>query len=218
MPVIHGVNASPFVRKTRVFLAEKGVDYELEPVMPGAVSDDFRKISPLAKVPVYQDGDYVLPDSSCICAYLERKHPDPPLFPSAPEELGRALWYEEYADTKLVDVLSSVFFQRFIQVKIYKQPCDEEVVKHTMAELAPPVFDYLEGEVSESEGLVGARFSIADISIASPFVNLEHGCEKVDATRWPRLSAYLERVLSRPSYKKLVEEERASFAALSGEA
>ena len=214
MPVVHGVNASPFVRKTRVFLAEKGIDYELEPVMPGAVSEDFRKISPLAKIPVYQDGDFVLPDSSAICAYLERRQPEPALFPSSPEEFGRALWYEEYADTKVVEVLSPVFFQRFIQVKIYKQACDEEVVKHAMNDLAPPVFDYLESQVGESDGIVGDRFSIADIAIASPFVNLRHGDEWVDATKWPRLCAYLERVLARPSYAALVEEERASFAAL----
>ena len=72
MPKIHGVNASPFVRKTRVALAEKGIVYELVPVMPIGVSDEFKKISPLGKIPCYQDGDFTLPDSSCICAFLER--------------------------------------------------------------------------------------------------------------------------------------------------
>ena len=32
--VIHGVNASPFVRKVRVALLEKGIDSELIPVVP----------------------------------------------------------------------------------------------------------------------------------------------------------------------------------------
>lgn len=214
MPLVHGVNASPFVRKTRVFLAEKGIDYELEPVMPGMVSDEFRKLSPLAKVPVYQDGDFILPDSSAICAYLEKLHPEPPLYPADAEEFGKAIWFEEYADTKLAEVSGGVFFQRFVQVKIYKQACDEEVVRRALTELIPPVFDYLEGEVSESEGIVGDRFSIADISLASPFVNLMHGEEQVDSSRWPRLAAYVERILSRSSYQLLIEEERAAFAAL----
>jgi glutathione S-transferase len=214
MPIVHGVSASPFVRKTRVFLAEKGIDYELEPVMPGMVSDEFRKMSPLAKVPVYQDGDFILPDSSAICAYLEKQTPDPALYPSAAKPFGQALWYEEYADTKLVEVTSAIFFQRFVQVKIYKQAADEEIVRQAMAELVPPVFDYLEGEVSESDGIVGDRFSIADISLGSPFVSLMHGDEQVDATRWPRLAAYVDRILARPSFQALIEEEVAAFAAV----
>ena len=214
MPIVHGVSASPFVRKTRVFLIEKGIDYELEPVMPGMVTDEFLKLSPLSKVPVYQDGDFVLPDSSAICAYLEKLQPEPALYPTAAAPFGKAIWYEEYADTKLVEVLTAIFFQRFVQVKIYKQSSDEEVVKRTLSELIPPVFDYLEGEVSEGEGIVGDRFSIADISLASPFVNLHHGEEQVDAARWPRLAAYVDRILSRPSFRGLIEEERAAFSTL----
>ena len=120
MPVIHGVSPSPFVRKVRVFMIEKGLEYELEPVMPGNVPDSFRKISPLAKVPVYEDGEFSLPDSSAICAYLERAHPEPPLYPDDARQLGHALWLEEYADTKLVEVLGPVFSQRFIQRVLFK--------------------------------------------------------------------------------------------------
>jgi glutathione S-transferase len=214
MPIVHGVSASPFVRKTRVFLAEKGLDYELEPVMPGMVPPEFRKMSPLSKVPVYQDGDFVLPDSSAICAYLEKQHPEPALYPSDPKTFGRAIWYEEYADTKLVEVCTAVFFQRFVQVKMYKQAADEEVVRQALTELIPPVFDYLEGEVSESEGMLEGRFTIADISMASPFVNLMHGGEQVDSARWPRLAAYVERTLARPSFRALIEEEQAAFGAV----
>ena len=71
-PILHGVNASPFVRKARIALAEKGVDYELVPVMPMGQTQEYMKMSPLGKIPCYQEGDFTLPDSSCIIAYLER--------------------------------------------------------------------------------------------------------------------------------------------------
>jgi glutathione S-transferase len=45
-------------------------------------------------------------------------------------------------------------------------------------------------------------------------VNLEHGGERVDRGRWPRLAAYLERVHSRPSFKACIEEEKAVLARL----
>ena len=111
MPTIHGVNASPFVRKVRVAMVEKGLDYDLEPVMPIGVSDEFKKLSPLGKIPVYQDGDFVLPDSSCIIAYLERLVPEPALYPADDQDYGLALFFEEFGDTRLVDELTTVFLR-----------------------------------------------------------------------------------------------------------
>jgi glutathione S-transferase len=213
MPVIHGVSPSPFVRKVRVAMAEKGLDYELEPVMPGNVPDSFREISPLGKIPVYQDGDFVLPDSSAIIAYLERAYPEPSLYPKDARDLGRALWFEEYADTKMIEVISPVFSQRFIQRVLFKQESDEAIVEQQMTQLVPPVFDYLEGQVPETGWMVGDAFGIADIALGTTFVNLRHGGESIDATRWPRLSAYADRVLARESFATLIAEEEAAFPA-----
>ena len=76
---------------------------------------------------------------------------------------------------------------------------------------APKVFDWLESQIGDREWLVGTRFGIADIAMASPFVNFGHAGESVDAKRWPRLAAYLQRVHARPSFKALIEEERQTF-------
>lgn len=214
MPTIHGVNASPFVRKVRVAMLEKGLDYDLEPVMPIGVSDEFKKLSPLGKIPVYQDGDFVLPDSSCIIAYLERVHPEPPLYPANDEDYGHALFFEEFGDTRLVDHLTGIFFQRVVRKKIMKQEPDEARVEHALRELIPPLFDFLEEKVSDADGIVAGSFSIADIGIGSPFVNFQHAGESVDAARWPTLAAYLARIHSRPSFKSLIEEELAAFSAM----
>ncbi len=214
MPTIHGVNASPFVRKVRAFFAEKGIEYELNPVMPFGVSDEFKKISPLGKIPVYEDAGFTLPDSSCIAFYIERKHPTPALYPEGDEAFGRALFFEEYADTKVVEVLTTVFIQRVVNKLIMKGESDEEVCRQALSERIPPVFDYLESLVGDGDGVVDGRFSIADIAIASPFVNFAHAGEDVDTGRWPRLAAYVARIHARPSYAKLIEEERAGFASM----
>jgi glutathione S-transferase len=214
MPTVHGVNASPFVRKVRIALAEKGIAYELEPVMPYGQSDAFRAISPLGKIPVYQDGDFTLPDSSCIIAYLERIQPEPPLYPSDPKAYGRALFYEEYADTLLVDALTPIFFQRIVLAKVMKQSCDEGLVRRHIEDVMPPAFDWLEGEAPDGDGIVEDRFSVADLAIVSPFVNIEHAGVTVDASRWPRLAAYVARLYERPSIRALIDEEKAAFASM----
>lgn len=208
-PILHGAILSPYVRKVRVALAEKGIDYEGVPVFPFGQSAGYLAISPLGKIPCWQEGDFALPDSSCILAYLERKQPEPPLLPSDAKQAGRALWYEEYADTKLAQVCTVPFFQRYVRVKALRQTADEAAIARAMNEEAPPAFDYLEKELRGREFLCGGRFGIADIATASFFVSMEHGGESVDASRWPGLVDYLARIHGRPSYKAIIEEEKA---------
>ena len=47
--MIYGSTISPFVRKVRVVLAEKGLDYKLDPVNPFAPPPEFLAISPLPR-------------------------------------------------------------------------------------------------------------------------------------------------------------------------
>lgn len=212
MPIVYGVNASPFVRKVRVFLAEKGIAYDLEPVVPVNVSPEFRKLSPLGKVPALRDGDVTLSDSSVICAYLERSHPEPALYPSDPYEYARALWFEEYGDTALVNVIGAkIFFARVVGPMFFNRPTDEAAVQKAVAEDLPPLFDYLESQLDSRAAIAGTRFSIGDIGIGTQFVNLRHAGFGVDAGRWPKLARYVAAVHDRPSFKALIAEEAPSF-------
>lgn len=205
MPTIHGVNLSPFVRKVRMALAEKNIAYDQEQVVPFGQTDEFKKLSPLGKIPVYQDGDLVIPDSSVIIDYLDRTEPSPALYPSDPAQRARALWYEEYGDTAVVGALTTVFFQRFVRKNFFQEEADEEIVKNAMENEIPAVLDYIEGELGDNEYLVGGQFSIADIAVTTGFVNLKIAGESVDASRWPKVAAYVDRVFARPAIKGVVE-------------
>lgn len=205
MPTLHGVAGSPFVRKVIVALAEKGIEYEHVMVMPFNQTDEYYAISPLGKVPCYEDQGAAIPDSSVIIDYLEHVNPTPALYPSDPIQRAQALFLEEYADTKLGDVVGTVFRQRFVNPNFFQQEPDEEIVKQALEVDIPPVFDYLEGQIADKPFLIGGQFSIADIAVASPFVNFGLGGEKVDASRWPKLADYVERMHARPSYKVAIE-------------
>jgi glutathione S-transferase len=205
MAILHGVNLSPFVRKVRFALAEKGITVDQEQVVPFGLSEEFLKLSPLGKIPVYQDGDLVLPDSSVIIDYLENTQPEPSLYPSDPGERGRALFYEEYGDTKVTSALSTVFFQRFVRKNFFNEEADEAVVAQALSEEIPSVLDFIEAELADNDYLVGNRFSIADIGITTAFVNFRIAGESVDAGRWPKVAAYVDRVFSRPALKAIVE-------------
>lgn len=216
--IVYGAAVSPFVRKVRVLLAEKGVAYELKQINPFRPPPEFLAISPLKLIPVLQDSDLpppgTIPDSSVICDYLEHKFPEPALYPKHPYLRARALWFEEYADIGLASgCVRGLFFERVVK-KAMRQSCDETVVAETLTVKVPPLFDYLEGEIGPRRFLVGDTFSIADIAIATMIANFEHAGETVDGARWPNLARYAAAILARPAFSACLDEERPVVARM----
>lgn len=216
--ILYGANLSPFVRKVRVVLAEKGLTYEHEQVSPFQPPPNFHEISPLKRIPVLRDTDLpepnTLPDSSIICDYLEHKVPKPALYPSDHFQRGRALWFEEYADSVLAQACGlGLFFERVVK-KLLKQPPNEDVVAATLKEKLPPLFSYLEQEIGRRKFLVGDSFSIADIAVCTMLVNFEHAGEKIDPARWPELARYVGEIHARPSFRGCIDEESPFVASL----
>ena len=210
--IVYGSSLSPFVRKVLVVAAEKGLDLQLEPTGPGPGqhSDAFRQASPLGKMPAFRDGDYVLADSSAIVHYLEAKFPDRPLIPADPRLRGTTIWFEEYADTVIMPSGAKIFFNRVVAPLFMKRPGNAEVADTAEREDLPPVFDYLEQVVPDQTGfLVGESLTLADIAVAGPFATLSHTGLRVDGSSHPRLAAYLDRILARPSFSQWTERERA---------
>ena len=210
MPTLHGIPLSPFVRKVRVALFEKGVAHDLNPVVPLPPANDdpqFRAMSPLGKIPAYQDGDFAISDSSIILNYLDAVEPNPKLIPDDPQARARALWFEELGDSRLAEGVGPVFRERIVHPKLMNLPTDEAVIQTALTETLPPLLAYLEGQLSDDEALVGGRFSIADIGICSMFRQFQMAGESVDAAKYPKLAAYVERILARPSFKTAADEE-----------
>jgi glutathione S-transferase len=196
----------------RVALREKGIPYELDPVLPFNLSDEFKKMSPLGKIPCYTPKEGVnIPDSSVIVAYLERTNRNNSLYPESPEDYARALFIEEYGDSALVAALGTVFFQRIVAPRFLGQKTDDAAIAAALDKQAPPLLAWLDEQIKGKEYFVGNRLSIADIAIASPFVNFMHAGERIDAKKYPNLAAFLDRMFDRPSFKELIEEERALF-------
>lgn len=208
-----GAPLSPFVRKVRVLCAEKDIPYELEAINPFAPPEGWSEISPLGRIPVLAliDDDAskrYLPDSSVICAFLDQMHPEPPLIPSAPIARGEALWLEEYADSDLAVAIGRGIFQPMVFPRMRGEEPDRAKAEDTMQNRMPRFCAYLEAQIGEHEFLVEDRFSIADIAVATSFVNLAHAGFAVDGSRWPRLASFITRVHERPSFAACIAGER----------
>jgi glutathione S-transferase len=200
---IIGSFLSPYVRKVLVVLAWKGIGYEIDPIVPFFGDDEFAKLSPLRRVPVLIDDHVTLADSSVICQYLEDRYPSPRIYPSDVFERARARWLEEFADTRMGDVfIWRLFNQVAINPFVWGRKTDPAIVERTLAGDIPNVLDYLERELPP-DGFFFGEPSIADVSVACFFRNASFARFTPDATRWPRVAAFVARTLALDAFERL---------------
>src|SRR6266853_892320 len=100
---------SPYARKVRIALYEKGVAFERVRALQGDCNrTDFVHVNPRAEVPALVDGDVSLYDSTVICEYLEDRYPQPRIYPRDPAERAECRLLEDLADTQLDAALYAV--------------------------------------------------------------------------------------------------------------
>jgi glutathione S-transferase len=211
--ILYGSSLSPYVRKVLACAAEKGIELELQPTGFPNPGPEFLEASPFRKMPALRDGDYTLADSSAIVHYLEGIQPEPALIPADPKLRGKTIWFEEFADTILVDCGVKIFFNLIVAPRFLGLVGDPEAARLAELNDLPPILDYLE-RVAPDEGgyLVGDSLTLADIAVACPFANFVHTGTRIDPDRYPRTVAYIERMLARPSLAHWVERETAFLA------
>jgi glutathione S-transferase len=204
---IIGSFVSPYVRKVLACMNLKGLAYEVDPITPFFGNDEFRRLSPLCRIPVLVDGDFSVSDSSVICAYLDEAYPNRPLFPADPKDRARGRWLEEYADTRLGDLfIWSFFYEKVVKPLVWGEPTDEARVAKAEQEDIPAALDYLERELP-ADGFLFGEIGAADIAIASFFRNGAYAGFETDAGRWPRTAAFVARTLAHPAIADLLKFE-----------
>jgi len=208
-----GSYVSPYVRKVLACMNLKGLAYEVDPITPFFGNDEFRRLSPLCRIPVLVDGDFSISDSSVICDYLDETYPGHSLFPADPKDRARARWLEEYADTRLGDLfIWNLFYQKVVHPLVWGKPGDQARIDKALNEEIPAALDYLEGELP-TDGVLFGDIGVADIAVASFFRNGAYADYSVDASRWPRTAAFVERTLAHPCIAKLLRFEEVQRSA-----
>lgn len=200
---IVGSYLSPYVRKVLACLGRKGIPYEIDPITPFFGDDGFERLSPLRRVPVLVDDEVSLADSTVICEYLEERYPEPRVFPVGAARRARARWLEEFADTRMGDVLIwRLFHQVVIRRYVFGESPDLTLVARARDEELPAILAYLEGEVP-SEGFLDDEPLVADYALASFFRNAAFARCAIDGGRFPKTAAYVARVLGLPELAAL---------------
>jgi glutathione S-transferase len=205
--IVIGSYVSPYVRKVLACMNLKRLDYEVDPITPFFGNDEFERLSPLRRIPVLVDGGFSVSDSSAICAYLDEAYPGHPLFPADPKDRARARWLEEYADTRLGDLfIWGLFYQKVVRPAVWGEAGDQERIRKSLSEDIPAALDYLERELP-ADGFLFGEIGVADIAIATFFRNGAYAGFSVDAPRWPKTAAFVDRTLAHPCIASLLPLE-----------
>jgi glutathione S-transferase len=211
MLTIYGVPLSVHTRKALMTAMHKNLDHKFEvviPVIPNNPPTNWPTLSPTGLIPALQDGEFTLADSTAICLYLERKHPNAPLLPSDNQMCGRALWFDAYAGgTMFRQIVHPLFHQIVVAPRIRKVATDQAIVDTVLEQVRPKIFSYLESQI-DGQFLVGTGLSLADLAVASNLLTYRYlGCP-ISPDQYPKLSRYLASILDLDVFRRAIAQER----------
>jgi glutathione S-transferase len=195
-------------------LEELGLDYEVklykrEPTMQAPES--LRAVHPLGKSPVITDGGTTLAESGAILEYLVETYGNGRFAPKhgTPERLHYT-YFLHYAEGSLMPLLfmKLVFGRIPSRLPFFMRPVGRAISKGANKTLLDPQignhFMFLESELSKRTWFAGPEFTAADIQMSFP---LEAAAARAPIIKQlPRLSAFLDRIQSRPAYTRALDK------------
>ena len=176
----------PYCARVRIALAEKGVSFETVVVdlldRPGWLYE----LNPIGKVPVLDDGGWILPESAVINEYLEERFPEPALLP-----VDR----EARADARLLIFRHDDFSDPYYAFRRQEAGADVSFAA---------ALEALETVLRSMPYLTGAAFGLADIAYA-PWLIRARDMLGVSFESYPELGGWFERIAARPSIQAELE-------------
>src|SRR5215510_3756091 len=208
---MYNMNLSNFASKSRIAMYEKGLNVEIVDPPGGAGSAEYKKISPLGKVPaLVLDNGQLIAESELINEYLEDKYPEKPLLPKDAEGRAKVRAFTRFHDLYLEPPLRAMF------PKLFGQQLDDKFIQEKVAEVNNRL-DQLEAMIG-SACAAGSTFSLADAALAPTMFFMtsflpQFGTKAPTEGR-PKLAAWWTAVQQRPSVKKAQGEQQAALNAM----
>ena len=221
--------------KVRIVLAEKGLEWKghtLNLRAGDALKPEYLRLNPNGVVPTLVHDGKVVIESTVICEYLDDVWPETPLRPRDPYARTRMrLWTKQldegvHAATGTLSTCIAFRHQHLKkspdELKRYfdsiPQPDRRERLQKAVEfgmdspTFAPALrrFDRLIADIdrtlTEGDWLAGDSFSLADVAYTPYMVRLEHlGLDDAFRSR-PRVVAWRDRLIARPSFKTAIAD------------
>lgn len=196
---------SPFCRKIRLVLAEKGIEVELREERPWERRMDFLRLNPAGQVPVLQIDELTLADSAAIFEYIEETEPDPPLLPKDPAARAEARRLAAWFDDKFHrEVTANLLYERVNKKLAQSGYPESERIKAGLKNIRYHL-DYIGWLMDHRRWLAGNQLTIADFAAAAHLSCLDYVGD-VDWTRNAGLQEWYAKIKSRPAFRSILAD------------
>ncbi len=192
-----GSTTSPFVRKARIALAEKRIEYELVLVNPYDPAARITDINPLGKVPVLltDDGASIY-DSSVIVEYLDTVSPVGRLIPEPGRQRVHVKRWEALADGLLDAATASVLERR----RPTKQQSGEWLERYNRK--VSEALRVAAHDLAERAWCAGESYSLADIALGCALGYLDFRFAEMGwRMQYPNLMRHADKLFKRAAFQ-----------------
>jgi glutathione S-transferase len=195
-----GTPASPYVRKVRIVMAEKRIDFEHVIQSPWAPDTKVPESNPLGKIPclVMEDGGAVF-DSRVIVEYLDTVNPVNKLIPAS----GRAR-----VEVRCWEALGDGICDAAILARLETQ---RPKAQQSASWVARQMGKVEQGLAAAARGLgdkpwcAGNTFTLADIATGTALGYLDFRFPQIEwRTTYPHLVKLADKLAARPSFADTV--------------
>jgi glutathione S-transferase len=164
---LYDTKLAPNPRRTRIFLAEKGIALPTEQIDIMAMqhkTPEYTAINPLQRMPalVLDDGT-IITESIAICRYFESLQPEPPLFGVGTKDAAIVEMWNRRAENNFFATVAAVFRHTHPAMKELEVPQVAAWAEANRPRVAW-FLELLDRELATREFIAGDRYTVADIT------------------------------------------------------
>lgn len=186
----------PQSHRTRIVVAEKGIEVDVINVTPGKYPEDLLDLNPYHSLPTLVDRDLVLYDSRVIMDYLDERFPHPPLMP-------------------IVPVTRAQFRVALHRIERDWYPAAEAIASSTGSKELPPLRERLRTLLLDSAALFKVKrfflsdeFSLVDATIAPILWRLPALEVNLGGPDGQAIMRYAKQIFARPAFQRSLQDGR----------
>lgn len=196
---------SPFCRKVRVALKEKGLEFEMRMEKVWERRPEFLALNAAGTVPVLVDDDTTLADSGVICEYLDEVYPDKALICGTPVQRAEVRRLVAWFDQKFAREVSDNLYREKMMKRFLGLGEPNSAAVRAGYHNIHYHLDYIGWLTERRRYLAGDRFSLADIAAAAHLSSLDYLGDVPWDQHVPAKDWYA-RIKSRPSFRPLLAD------------
>ncbi len=192
-----GSLTSPYVRKVRVVMAEKKIDYQFVLENAWAAESTLQDINPLGKLPVLvMDERDTIFDSRVIVEYLDTVTPVGKLIPAGGKARLEVKCWEALADG-INDAAALIFIENNRRDARHRS---SQWIERQQSKIDAGVAALAKG-VGEEAFCTGINFTLADIAVGCTLGYLDFRFPEIAwRSEYPNLARLAEKLFQRPSF------------------